>query len=81
MHLCSELCLAILHGKNLNIGHHTQSFQLFFFIPVVLISTIDFDHFIPLSLTMILPGGHEVNAQQNPLTHFLTHFSTDQDEI
>ena len=41
----------------------------------MLLDTIDFYHFIPLSLTWTLAGDHKVSAKQN-----LTHFSSDQDE-
>ena len=37
-------------------GHYTQTFQLHIFIPAMLIGTIDFYHFILLSLTEILEG-------------------------
>ena len=38
---------SILHGKNFDTGHCTQTVQLTFFISVMLIGTIDFYHFIP----------------------------------
>ena len=45
----------------------------------MLIGTIDFYHFIPLSLTLTLPEGqHEAKAN---CFHFHTHLSLDQDEI
>ena len=47
----------------------------------MLVGTIDFYHYIPLSLTLTLPGGHKVNAKQNLWASFLPHFSCDQDEI
>ena len=34
------------------------------------VGAIDFYQFIPLSLTLTLPGGHKVNATQNLLTPF-----------
>ena len=37
-----------------------------------LMGTIDFYHFIPLSLTLSVPGGHKVNAKQNLLVSFST---------
>ena len=53
----------------------------------MLIGTICFYHFTPLSLTLILVGGHKLSsrlcaklsAKQN--LHFLAHFLVDQDEI
>ena len=72
---------AILRGKTFNVGHYTQPFQPHFFTPVMLIGTIDFYHFIPRSRTLTLPTGHKVSAKQTSWLHFLTHFSTDQDEM
>ena len=36
-------------------------------IPAMLIGTIGLFDFIPLSLTVILVGGHKVSAKQKPL--------------
>ena len=47
----------------------------------MLIGTIDFYDFLPLSLTLTWTRGHTVDAKQNLLASFLPHFSTDQDEI
>ena len=73
-HLCHESslsgCWAILRGKNFNILHYRQTVHSNFFIPVMLLDTIDFYHFIPLSLTLTLPGGHKVSAKQNLLASF-----------
>ena len=70
-----------MHGKGFNVGHYTQTFQAIFFIPAMLIGTINFYHFIPLSVTLTLSGGHKVSAKQNLLRFFVTRFSTDQDGI
>ena len=51
------------------------------FIPIMLISTIDFYHLLPPSLTLTLAGGLKVSASQNRLAQFPAHFSTDKDEI
>ena len=58
-------------------------FDQILFIPAMLIGTIDLNHFIPLPLTLTLPGGHKISTQQNVWLHFLTHthFLSDQDEI
>ena len=48
---------------------HTN-FLTVFFIPAMLIDTFDFNHFIPLSLTLTLLGGHEVSEKQNLLASF-----------
>ena len=44
-----------------------------FFIPGVLIGTSDSYHFIPLSLTLILPRGNKVSTKQNLLASFFSH--------
>ena len=36
-----------------------------FYMPAVLIGTIDFHHFVPLSLTLTLPWGHKVSVKPN----------------
>ena len=61
---------AILRGRNFNTGHSMQTFQSLFFIPAMLIGTIDFYHFLPLSLALTLPGSHKVSAKQNLLASF-----------
>ena len=58
---------AALLGKRLNVGHCTQTIQPNFFIPGMLVGTIDSHHFILLSLTFILSGGHKVRAKQSLL--------------
>ena len=65
-----SVCLA---WQILNVGHHVQTFYPdFFVIPVMLIGTIDFYHFIPLSVTLTMAGGHTVCAKQNMLA-LLSH--------
>ena len=44
------------HAIDFNIGHYTQTFQPIFSIAAMLIGTIDFYHFIPLSLTFTIAG-------------------------
>ena len=51
-------------GKNFDVGHFTQTVQPVLFILAMLTGTIDFHHFILLSLIMSLPGGHKVSTQQ-----------------
>ena len=56
---------AFLRGKTL--------VQAIFFVRVMLIGaigTIDFYHFVPLSLTLTLAGGHKVSTKQNLLASF-----------
>ena len=50
-------------------------------MPATLMGTIDFYNFIPVSLTLTLPGAHKVSANKTYWLHFLPHFSSDQDEI
>ena len=72
--------LAVILGKNSD-EHYTQTVPPNSFIPAILIGTIDFYHFIPLSLTLTLPRGHTISAMQNLMALFSQHFSSDQDEI
>ena len=37
---------------------------------ILVIGTIDFYHFIPLSVTLTLLGGHKVSAKENLLALF-----------
>ena len=62
--------LAILSGRNFNIGHYTQTFQPNFFIPAMLIGTTDFYHIILLSVTLTLAWGCKVSTKQNLLASF-----------
>ena len=72
--------------KNLNIGRMVQTFQplfissVLFFIPAILKTTIDFYHFIALSLTLTLAVGDKVSKKQNRMAS-CTHFSIYQNEI
>ena len=59
-----------LHGKTFDGGHYMQTVQQIFFIPAMLIGTISLYHFIPLSLTLALPGGHKVSTKHNLLASF-----------
>ena len=47
----------------------------------MLISTIDFYRFIPLSLILILPGGTRLARSRTYWLHFLAQFSSDQEDI
>ena len=59
-----------LCGKNFDVGYYTQNVLPNLFIPAMLIVTIDFYHFIPLSLTLTSPTCHKVSAKQNLLASF-----------
>ena len=71
---------SIVCCKNFYVGHCTQTFQPNCFISAMLLGIVHFYHFLPLSLTLTLPGGHKVSTKQNLLASFLTHFSADQGE-
>ena len=47
----------------------------------MLIGTIDFYHFIPLSLTLTLVGVTRSAQSKTSWLNFLPHFLTDQEEI
>ena len=51
-----------------------------FFHTCHVICTIDFCHFIPLLVTLMLTGSHKV-SRKSYWFHFLPHFSSDQSEI
>ena len=75
--LCNESCsagwLAVLHGKNFNVGHYTQTIQPNVFIPAIPIGTVDFYQFIPLSLILTLNGGHKDQRKETPLGFIFSH--------
>ena len=57
-------------AKTLTVGYYTQTFQAFqttLFTFAMLIGTIDYYHFILLSLTLTFPGGHKANAKNDHL--------------
>ena len=45
-------------------------------MPEMLICTIDFCHYMPLFVTLILPGGHKDSTKQSFWLHFLPQFSS-----
>ena len=64
----SGVCASVLHGKN--IGHYGQTCQPNSFIPAMFVGTIDSCHFISLSMTLTLAGGHKVSTKQNLFASF-----------
>ena len=77
MDLCKELCLSSqLVGQpscaieTLTLDITCKLFNQVFFIPVMLIDTINCNHCVPLRLTFTLPGGHKVRVEQNLLASF-----------
>ena len=73
--------LAVLHGRNFNMGCYAQSFQPKFFIPAKLLGTICFYHFVLLSVTLTLAGVTRSVQSKTFQLHFLAHCSTEKDEI
>ena len=72
MYECNELSSSgpqtiCLVAGTLNIGHFTQTLQPIFFYTAMLKFTVNFYHFIPLSLTLASAEGHKVNTKQNLL--------------
>ena len=68
---------AVSHWRNFNVGHDAQTSQPGSFIPDMRTGTIDSNHFTPLSVTLGLAGG----TKQTCWLYFLSHFSTEWDEI
>ena len=48
------VCPSVLHGKNFNVGHYSQTVEPDCFIPAMLIGTIDFYHSMLLSFILTL---------------------------
>ena len=76
MDLCNELCLSGQPADCPDIslawqklGYYMQTIQPNFFIPAILIGTIDFYHFVSL-LTLTSPRGHKVSMKLNLLASF-----------
>ena len=66
MDLCNESWLTGRFAwQNFNIGHYMQTVQPNLFIPAMLIGTIDFYNVMLLSLTLTVPGSHNVSAKYN----------------
>ena len=66
--------LAVFYGKNFNTGRYMQTVQPNFLIPAMLVGSVDFYHFIPLSVTMTSAGGHKVSTKQDLLASFCGTF-------
>ena len=60
--------LSVLRSKKFKVGHYVQTLQPSSFIPVMLMGTVDFSHFMPLSV------GVTRSAQSDMLACFFTHF-------
>ena len=73
---------AVVHGKTVEVGYYTQNVQPSYFLPAMLIGTIEFCHVVPQSLTLILAGGTR-SAQRKPCFGFIfsDSFSSNQDEV
>ena len=63
----SRVCLAgkptSYMAKALTLNITRKLFNQIFFIRAILLGTTDFCHFVLLSLTLTLPGGHKVSAK------------------
>ena len=68
--------LSILRGKNIYIGHYTQTFQPNSFIPAMLLGTIVLYHAVALSEALTMAEIDKVSREYNWLASFLTHFWT-----
>ena len=77
MDLCDRLYLsgrlAIMCGKNFNVGHDMQTVQSNFFMPTMLIGAFDFYHIILLSLTLPLPGVIRSAQSKTPVGFIFFH--------
>ena len=74
--LSNELFLSNCPSMRLawhKLGHYMQNVQPNFVIPSMLIGTIDFYHFIPLLLTLTMPGGYMLIANQKLLACIFAH--------
>ena len=57
---------SVLHGKNFYCWTLHANLSNFF-VPAIPVGIFDLCHFIPLSVTLTLPGGHKVRVEQNLL--------------
>ena len=62
------ICPTVSQGKNFEVGHTYISINCS--IPIMLTGTIDFEHFIPFSLTFPSAGAHKASPKQNLLVSF-----------
>ena len=72
VHPANQLAVhtSILHSKNFNVGHYRQTVPVNFLRSAMLIGTIDFYCFVPLSQALTLPAGHKVSPMQILLASF-----------
>ena len=77
MDLCNQSCSsgqsAILHGKNFILAHYRQTFQQNSLLPAMFVSTIDFNHFIPLPVTLTLDSGSQDQHKPKPVAFIFLH--------
>ena len=64
----------VLLDKTFDVGYNMQTSQPIYFKPAKLLDTTDFYHFKQLSLTLTMPGGLKVSANQNLLFSFSCTF-------
>ena len=68
--ICQTGQPAVIVARSFNTGQQAQTFQPNFFMPAMLIDTIDFYRFRPFSLTLTLAWGHKISTVQNLLASF-----------
>ena len=71
---CLSICPPVLCGKNFTL-HLPCKLLSQTFMPTMLVGTIDFYHFIPLSITLTLTGGHRLAQSKIFWLHFLMLFN------
>ena len=73
MYVLSHSCLSSwlaepsILAKTLTLDITCELLNVIFFTPAMHIGSIDFNHFVPLSLTLTFPGGHKVSGKQKHL--------------
>ena len=77
VHLASRQKLCVT--KTLMLNMPGKSFNHIFLIPAMLICIIDFYHFMPLPLTLTLPGDEKISAKENLLASFSPETIFEQD--
>ena len=82
MDLCSQSCSAGLVQRKLWCWTLCVSFSPNSFIPAMLIATIDFHRFMPLSVTLTVALGSQDQRKTKPVGfYFLAHFYDQWNEI
>ena len=64
---------AVLHSKNVNVGHYESTFQPFFFVPAMLIGTIGLPFYVTFTGLDPLTGCYKICKKQQPLGFIFSH--------